>query len=53
MKILLKNLAFYLITLVILINLMKIISGDLLKQNTNQMIGSGRIVILKTEPIAK
>ena len=53
LKILLKNLALYLIAFIILINLMRIASSDLLKTNTNQMIGSGRTVILKTEPIAK
>jgi hypothetical protein len=53
LKILFKNLTLYLIAFIISINLMRIASGDLLKTNTNQMIGSGRIVYSKIEPIAK
>ena len=47
LKILLKNLTLYLIAFIMLVNLMKIASGDLLKTNTNQMIGSGRTATLK------
>ena len=47
LKVLFKNLTLYLIAFIISINLMRIASGDLLKTNTNQMIGSGRIVYLK------
>lgn len=53
LKILFKNLTLYLVAFIILINLMRIASSDLLKMNTNQMKENGRIVILKTELIAK
>jgi hypothetical protein len=53
LKNLLKSLASYLIILVILINVMKIISEDLLIQNTEKMIGTGRMSTLKIKQIDK
>lgn len=53
MKILLKSLAFYLVILVVSINLMKIASENLSKQNTKKTIGIGRMSILKIEHNAK
>lgn len=51
MKILLKSLAFYLVILVVSINLMKIASENLSKQNTKKMIGIGRMSILKIKQL--
>ena len=53
MRILLKSLAFYLVILVVSINLMKIASENLSKQNTKKMIGIGRMSILKIKQVDK